>query len=193
VTAAAGYPATTVNVTIPATPGYQGGTPVSGPLTVVGRASPSGPLDHITQKSGRWPTRLGEIDDNDLSGTRGSVGLLQTITVTDLPDRPKLAIVGWGSLAAQDDAQNAWALPGTITALERAGAPRQEQMLYTFRRASTVAQVGADLAELRAALPAGAIIGHAVALSSETWPPRATGSTRRRPSRMPLWPCCSRR
>jgi FtsX-like permease family len=167
VTKAVGYPATTVNVTIPATPGYREGVPVSGPLTVVGRASRSGPLDHITQKSGRWPTRLGEIDDNDLSGTRGSVGLLQTITVTGLPGKPKLAIVGWGSLAAQDDTQNAWALPGTITALERAGAPRQEQMLYTFRHASTVGQVSADLAELRAALPAGTIIGHAVALSSE--------------------------
>jgi putative ABC transport system permease protein len=167
VTKAVGYPATTVNVAIPATPGYREGVPVSGPLTVVGRASRSGPLDHITQKSGRWPTRLGEIDDNDLSGTRGSVGLLQTITVTGLANKPKLPIVGWGSLAAQDDTQNAWALPGTITALERAGAPRQEQMLYTFRHASTVAQVSADLAELRAALPAGAIIGHAVALSSE--------------------------
>ena len=134
---------------------------------MVGRASRSGPLDHITQKSGRWPARLGEIDDNDLSGTRGSVGLLQTITVTGLAGKPKLAIVGWGSLPAQDDTQNAWALPGEITALEKAGAPRQEQMLYTFRHAATVAQVSADLAELRAALPAGAIIGHAVALSSE--------------------------
>jgi hypothetical protein len=167
VTKAAGYPATTVSVTIPATPGYQGGVPVSGPLTVVGRAWRSGPLDHVTQKSGRWPARLGEIDDNDLSGTRGSVGLLQTITVTGLAGKPKLAIVGWGSLPAQDDTQNAWALPGEITALEKAGAPRQEQMLYTFRHAATVAQVSADLAELRAALPAGAIIGHAVALSSE--------------------------
>jgi len=167
VTKAVGYPATTVNVTIPATPGYDEGAPVSGPLTVVGRASRSGPLDHITQKSGRWPTRLGEIDDNDLSGTRGSVGLLQTITVTSLAGKPKLAIVGWGSLAAQDGTQNAWAVPGTIAALERAGAPRQEQMLFTFRHASTVAQVGADLAELRAALPAGAIISQAVALSSE--------------------------
>jgi len=166
VTKAVGYPATTVDVTIPATPGYRGGAAVSGPLTIVGRALRAGPLDHITQKSGRWPARLGEIDDNDLSGTRGSVGLLQTITVTGLAGRPKLAIVGWGSLPAQDDTQNAWALPGTITALERAGAPRQEQMLYTFSHASTVAQVSADLAELRAALPAGAIIGHATALSA---------------------------
>jgi putative ABC transport system permease protein len=133
---------------------------------VVGRALRAGPLDHITQKSGRWPTRLGEIDDNDLSGTRGSVGLLQTITVTGLAGRPKLAIVGWGSLPAQDDTQNSWALPGTITALERAGAPQQEQMLFTFSHAATVAQVSADLAELRAALPAGAIISHATALAA---------------------------
>jgi putative ABC transport system permease protein len=163
---AAGYPATTVNITIPATPGYQGGAPVSGPLTLVGRASRSGPLDEITQKSGHWPTRLGEIDQNDLSGTHGSVGQLTAITVTSLPGRPKLAIVGWGSLPAQDDTQNAWTLPGEITALEKAGAPRQEQMLYTFHNASSVAQVSADLAKLRAALPAGAIVGYATALAS---------------------------
>jgi hypothetical protein len=166
VTRAVGYPATTVRITIPATPGYQGGQPVSGPLTLVGRASRSGPLDEITQKSGRWPTRLGEIDQNDLSGTRGSVGQLTTVTVTSLPGRPKLAIVGWGSLPAQDDTQNAWAVPAEITALERAGAPRQEQLLCTFRHAATAAQISADLAELRAALPAGAIIGAATPLAA---------------------------
>jgi hypothetical protein len=166
VTKAAGYPATRVSITIPATSGYEGGIAPSGPLTVVGRASRSGPLDEITQKSGRWPTRLGEIDQNDLSGTRGSVGQLATITVTGLAGKPKLALVGWGSLPAQDFTQNAWALPGEITALERAGAPRQYQMLYTFRHAATVAQVSADLRELRAALPAGAIVGYATELSA---------------------------
>ena len=39
-------------------------------------------------------------------------------------------------------------------------------MLYTFRDAATVAQVSADLAELRAALPAGAIVGYDSSLSS---------------------------
>jgi FtsX-like permease family len=167
VTGAVGYPATTVDVTIPATPGYEGDVPITGPLTVVGRASRSGPLDEITQKSGHWPTRLGEIDQNDLSGTRGSVGQLTTITVTGLAGKPKLAIVGWGSLPSQDLTQNAWALPGEITALVKAGAPRQEQMLYTFRHAATAAQAIADLAELRAALPAGAIVSHAVALDGQ--------------------------
>jgi hypothetical protein len=167
VTWAVGYPATTVNVLIPAMARYNGGIPLSGPLTVVGRASRSGPLDHIIQTHGRWCTRLGEIDQNELSNTRAPLGQVSTVTVTGLAGKPKLTIVGFARLATQDDTQNAWALPGQITALEKAGAPRQEQMLYTFRHAATVAQVSADLAELRAALPAGAIIGHAVALSSE--------------------------
>ena len=77
------------------------------------------------------------------------------------------ALVGLTLAAANPTmTQNAWALPGEITALEKAGAPRQEQMLYGFRRAATAAQVSADLAELRAALPPGAIIGYATALST---------------------------
>ena len=135
-------------------------------MTVVGRASRSGPLDHIIQTHGRWFTRLGEIDQNELSNTRAPLGQVSTVTVTGLTGKPRLTIVGFARLATQDDTQNAWALPGEITALEKAGAPRQEQMLYTFRHAATVAQVGADLRELRAALPAGAIIAASSALSS---------------------------
>jgi ABC-type antimicrobial peptide transport system permease subunit len=166
VTGAVGDPATTVDITIPGTPGYEGGAAVSGPVTVVGRASRSGPLDDITQKTGRWPARPGEIDMNDLSQTRGSVGQVATATVTSLPGKPKLTIVGFASLPVQDDTQDTWVLPGEITALEKAGAPKQELMLYTFSNASTVAQVSSDLTELRAALPAGTIISYATALSS---------------------------
>ena len=166
VTGAVGYPATTVNVIIPAMSRYKGGVPLSGPMTVVGRASRSGPLDHIIETHGRWFTRLGEIDQNELSNTRAPLGQVSTVTVTGLTGKPKLTIVGFARLATQDDTQNAWALPGEITALEKAGAPRQYQMLYTFRHAATVAQVGADLRELRAALPAGAIIAASSALSS---------------------------
>ncbi len=86
--------------------------------------------------------------------------------MTNVRGQPKLAIVGWGSLPAQDDTQNAWTVPGEITALEQAGAPRQEQMLYTFRHAATAAAVRADLGQLRAALPARAITGYSVALGS---------------------------
>ena len=166
VTGAAGYPATTVSVLIPAMARYNGGRPLSGPLTVVGRASRSGPLDHIIQAHGRWFTGLGEIDQNELSNTRAPLGQVSTVTVTGLAGRPKLTVVGFARLAAQDDTQNAWALPGQIIALEKAGAPRQYQMLYTFRHAATVAQASADLRELRAALPAGAIVAASSALSS---------------------------
>jgi hypothetical protein len=168
VTGADGYPATTVDITIPASPGYEGGVPVSGPVTVVGRASRSGPLDDLTQKTGRWPARPGEIAMNDLSLTRGSVGLVTTATVTSVPGKPKLTIVGFASLPVQDNTQDTWALPSQVTALEKAGAPRQELMLYTFSQASTAAQVSADLGELRKALPAGAITGYSTALSGVT-------------------------
>jgi hypothetical protein len=48
-------------------------------------------------------------------------------------------------------------------------------MLFTFSHASTVAQVSADLAELRAALPAGAIISHATALATASLSDMANG------------------
>lgn len=171
VTNAAGYPATTVSVAIRLPPKYRGeGYPASGTVTVVGRASRTGPLDHIIQTHGRWFTRLGEIDQNELSdgsAPRAPLGLVTAATVTSLAGKPELTIVGTARLGgAQDDTQQAWALPGEITALEKAGAPRQYQMLYTFRHAATAAQISADLAELRAALPAGAIVGYATARAS---------------------------
>ena len=43
-----------------------------------------------------------------------------------------------------------------LTALDPAGAPAEQQMLYTFASAGTAAQVGADLASVKAALPPGA-------------------------------------
>jgi putative ABC transport system permease protein len=52
-------------------------------------------------------------------------------------------------------------VPAEVAALENAGAPAQDQMLYTFSLASTNAQINADLAELKAALPAGSIISSA--------------------------------
>jgi hypothetical protein len=133
---------------------------------VAGRASRSGPLDDITQATGRRPARQGQIDQSEFAETRASVGQVTTVTVTSLPGKPKLTIVGFAFLTAQDQTQDSWAVPAGITALERAGAPRQEQMLYTFSRASTVAQVSADLGELRAALPAGAIISYGTALAA---------------------------
>ena len=138
-------------------------------LTVVGRASPSGPLDHIAANPGimdalthgrsRWPARPGEISLAMATGIRLPLG--SKVTVISAPGKPKLTVVGFGNQNVTYE--DAWVVPSQIPVLRAKGAPAQEQMLYTFAHAATTAQVHADLAELKAALPADAIAG------SQSW------------------------
>jgi putative ABC transport system permease protein len=127
-------------------------TPSTG-LAVAGRASPSGPLDDITVRKGRWATRPGEIviDPNQY----GDATIGSTVTVTSAPGKPKLTVVGLALSVTED--QEAWVVPSQLAALRAKSEPVQEQMLYTFTHAATTGQVSADLAELKAALPAGAV------------------------------------
>jgi putative ABC transport system permease protein len=119
-------------------------------LAVVGRAAPSGPLDDISLQQGRWATRPGEIDlDPHLAQARAPIGT--TVTVASAPGKPKLTVVGYASSIAPDE--GAWVAPGQVAALHPAGAPAQQQMLYTFAQADTAARVSADLARIEAALP----------------------------------------
>ena len=68
-----------------------------------------------------------------------------TVTVASAPGRPKLTVVGYRLVdRALDEA--AWVAPSQVAALRPAGAPAQQQMLYTFTSAGTAAQVRADLA-----------------------------------------------
>jgi putative ABC transport system permease protein len=133
------------------------------PLAVAGRASPSGPLDDIALQRGRWATRPGQIDVDPgiLPFPIGS-----TVTVTSAPGKPKLTVVGYASSIGQDEA--AWVAPRQVPALRPAGAPAQQQMLYTFAQAGTAGQVRADLAGLARALPAGAVDSWVSWLSSNT-------------------------
>jgi len=141
-------------------------------LTVVGLASPSGPLDRVvanpsimdplTHGHSRWPARPGEISLALTDEVRLPLG--SKITVTSAPGRPKLTIVGYadpGSVSYGD----AWVSPSQIPALRASGTPAQEQMLYTFTSAANAAQINAGLAEIRRVLPAGAIAG------SQSWLP----------------------
>jgi len=134
-------------------------------LTVVGRASPAGPLDHvvanpsimdaITHHHSRWPARTGEIALAQITPIRLPPG--SKLTVTSAPGKPMLTIVGYVGQAEPYD--QAWVTPGQIAALRAKGAPAQEEMFYSFTHAATDAQVNAGLAELKRALPAGAIAG----------------------------------
>jgi len=167
------YPQTTITV---AATGSGGLPPTK--LTVVGRASPSGPLDDVVANpsvmaprahgQSRWPARPGEISLSTHTIIRLPLGA--RLTVTSAPRRPVLTVVGYGDeLVSPEDA---WVVPGEIAALRAAGAPAQEQMLYTFAKASTAAQVSADRAELTAALPRGAVASSRPLLAG---PPPETG------------------
>jgi putative ABC transport system permease protein len=154
------YPQTTITVAAPR--GRAGGLPPT-ELTVVGRASPSGALDNVvanpsvmdgtTHGQSRWPARPGEISASTASTIRLPLGA--KLTVLSAPGRPVLTLIGYGD--TQLNPEDAWVVPGEIAALRAAGAPAQEQMLYTFTKAGTPAQLSADLAALKAALPPGAV------------------------------------
>jgi putative ABC transport system permease protein len=162
VSAAAGpYPETAVYLggmthqpgSTPMLPTHPGMTPPPG-LAVVGRSSPGGPLDDVTISQGHWATRPGEIVLS-VKAPFPSRRIGSKVTVTSAPGRPQLTVVGYGSTVVGDE--QAWVAPSEIAALRAKGAPVQVEMLYTFPSASTTAQISADLAGLRAALPAGAV------------------------------------
>ena len=176
-TATAGQPAARAAATGAVVPGTAGNTAGSHAsrgsaaqqLTVVGRSSPSGRLDDvvdnpsimdaITHGRSRWPVQPGEISLAITSPIRVPLG--GGLTVTSAPGKPRLTVVGYGD--QQTDYEDAWVAPAEIPALRPRGAAAQEQMLYTFADAGNASQIDADLAELKRALPPGAIA------SSQSW------------------------
>jgi len=164
VTAAAGpFPETTVTATM-LVPPAQGQFGVSLPaqqMTVVGRASPGGPVDDLTLHSGHWATQPGQAvlltDGQAPDGQAPRVGIGTQITVTSVPGSPRLTVVGTAT-SITHTAQT-WVAPAEIAALRAPGTPDLAQMLYRFASAGTTAQVNADIAALRAALPPGALLG----------------------------------
>lgn len=151
VTAAAGpFPVTEVTVDI-RLPGAAGALVQQ--LVLTGRSSPGGPLDDLSLDSGRWATTTGEVvwaqQRNSLP-----VGLGQQIAVAGMT-RP-LTVVGIAT-SVTGTAQ-AWVVPAEISRLR---GPGVAQMLYRFTRAGSAAQVAADVAAIRSALPSGSLLGSA--------------------------------
>ena len=159
VTAAAGpFPETTVTATMltPPPSGQSGPFFPAQQMTVVGRASPGGPVDDLTLVSGHWARQPGQavvLTD----GQASRVGIGTQIIVTSVPGSPRLTVVG-GATSVTKTAQ-VWVAPAEIAALRAPGAPDLAQMLYRFSRAATTAEVNADVAALRAALPHGTLTG----------------------------------
>ena len=161
VTAAAGpFPETTITAKIPVAPPPGQSGPAEGgfsqtQLTVVGRPSPGGPVDDLTLESGHWPTQPGQVVLTDVHGPGEQIGT--QITVTGVPGSPHLTIVGFATSITQT--ADAWVLPSEVAALRAPGTPGVSQMLYRFSSATTTSQIQADIASVRATLPAGSILG----------------------------------
>jgi putative ABC transport system permease protein len=157
VTAAAGpFPETTITATVPFTPPPGQGPPgvFQQQLTLVGRASPGGPVDDLTLVSGHWPTQPGQVV---LSDTRGPGEITGTqLTVTGASGSPHLTIVGFATSVTQT--AQAWVLPSEVAALRAPGAPDVSQLLYRFASAANISQVNADVASVRGALPRGSVL-----------------------------------
>ncbi|MDH6134963.1 putative ABC transport system permease protein [Kitasatospora sp. MAA4] len=135
-----------------------GGLDMQQSQTVVGRSAPTGGVDDIVLRSGRWATAPGEIV---LSTDANSVGpdttLGGTLKISPAADSPTLTIVGLASSIT--DSADGWVVPAEITALRAPGTPATAQMLYRFSTATTTAELNADRDAVAAALPAGAIVG----------------------------------
>jgi putative ABC transport system permease protein len=148
---------TTANVTIQllAGPGQPSGV-MQTQMTVVGRASPGGPVDDLTLTAGHWPTQPGQIVlERDRRGPGAELGA--RFTVTGAPGSPELTVVGFATSVTQT--AEAWVLPSELPELLAPGAPQVQQMLYRFASAGTNAAVTADIAAIRAALPRGSLLG----------------------------------
>jgi putative ABC transport system permease protein len=156
VTAAAGpFPETTVQAQISFT-GPKGSGILAAPVDLVGRASPGGPVDDLTLTAGRWARQAGEVVWSD-SGDGPPVSVGSHITVTGVHGSPRLTVVGVAN-SVTGTAQ-AWVTPAELAALRAPGTPQTAQMLYRFSSAGTNAAVSADIAQVRAALPHGALLG----------------------------------
>ncbi len=160
VSAAAGpFPEATVTATIPMSPPAGKPAPPGGvfqtQVTVAGRPSPGGPVDDLTLESGHWPTQPGQVVWNDAKFSP-SMGIGTQVTVTGVPGAPHLTIVGFATSITQT--AQAWVLPSEVAALRAPGAPDVSQMMYRFSSAATGGEINADIASVRAALPAGAVL-----------------------------------
>ena len=129
-----------------------GGWPgAQGTLTVVGRADPGGPVDRLNLWQGRWPTAPGEVVLNQPEPSSDDRGLPLEDVVT--LGGTRYTVVGLAH--SLGESADAWVSPEQMTALH----PTSVQMLYRFTGdVSTRAAVAADLADVTAGLPAGALL-----------------------------------
>jgi putative ABC transport system permease protein len=145
----------------------QGGQP-NPPMTLVGRASPGGPVDDITLQAGHWADQPGQIvvasDPSPGEGMFMPDG--SQIVVTGLRGKATLTVVGTADSVTSS--AGGWVVPAETARLRALGAPAATQMLYRFASAGSAAAIGSDMAAVSAKLPPGAVVGSSSWLSIQT-------------------------
>ncbi len=126
------------------------------PLTVVVRADAGGPVDDLSLLQGHWPTGPGQLV---ISSYQEPFGLGDHFDVPALTGDPALTVVGVAASAS--NTADGWVLPSELPALTAPGAVPDQQLLYRFQAAGTDAQLLADSAVIRSAVPPGAMTGAA--------------------------------
>ncbi|RVX44072.1 putative ABC transport system permease protein [Nonomuraea polychroma] len=118
-----------------------------GPLTVVGRADPGGPVDRVNLWAGRWATGPGQIvlDRSPEPLFRDLLG-----STVQVRGGPELTIVGLASSVSRT--AEAWVAPGQMPALR----PTVTQMLYRFTDPD--GDLRAAVATSTSGLPAGSLL-----------------------------------
>jgi putative ABC transport system permease protein len=131
-----------------------------GPVTVVGRADPGGPVDRVDLWAGHWATGPGQVVFSSPPGIAGD-GSHSTLGQQVLLSGIRFTVVGLASSVSET--ADAWVTPVQMVPLH----PVSAQMLYRFARAGTDGEVAADVRAVTDALPHGALSASQSYLSLE--------------------------
>ncbi|MFD3808612.1 ABC transporter permease [Streptomyces sp. NPDC058619] len=125
---------------------------LTGPLTVVGRADPGGPVDKVNVWNGRWPDKPGEIVVNQTPPATGGGAPFPLGGKVVAPEGTNFTIVGYAYTLSRT--ADAWVTPEQMQAMH----PTAQQMLYRFASASTKADVERSVEKATAQLPKGSLV-----------------------------------
>jgi putative ABC transport system permease protein len=135
-----------------------------GQTTLVGRSDPGGPVDDVVINAGHWADGPGQVvlagNPAPGGGGPGNGGpvLGNTFTATGLPGKPVLTVVGFANSITDTTDGGGWVTPGELSSLLPPGSQATTQLLYRFTNSATNAQLQADAAAVRKALPAGTVL-----------------------------------
>ena len=137
-------------------PGVTGGS-ITTQLNFAGRSGPGGPVDDLTLQQGHWATGDDQAVVSDTGNAPSQLGT--TITVGSRT----MTVVGVADSVT--NTADVWVLPAELAAIAGQGGSGQAQLLYRFASNATDSDISADIAEVEAALPPGAVLSHVSYLS----------------------------